>query len=128
MTNRFGKEFKLTGKKLLEEVYAEGQTLKEYPFVVKWKLIQNEKAAIQIALTVPKRNFKLAVTRNLLKRRIRESVRLNKHHLENKLKTEHKQLAIFVIYTGREVQKSAFIRKKISTILQKLESIPHENT
>lgn len=127
MTNRFGKEFKLTGKKLLEEVYTEGQTLKEYPFVVKWKLIQNEKAAIQLALTVPKRNFKLAVTRNLLKRRIREAVRLNKHLLENKLKTEHKQLAIFVIYTGRDVQKSAFIRKKISTILQKLESIPHEN-
>lgn len=128
MTNRFGKEFKLTGTKLLEEVYKEGETLKEYPFIVKWKLIQNDKAPIQLALTVPKRNFKLAVTRNLLKRRIRESVRLNKQTLESKLSAKHLQLAIFVIYTGREVQKSTFITKKISSILQKLESIPYENT
>lgn len=128
MTNRFGKEYKLTGKKLLEEVYKEGETLKEYPFIVKWRFIQNDKAAIQVALTVPKRNFKLAVTRNLLKRRIRESIRLNKQALESKLNSEHKQLAIFVIYTGKETQKSVFIAKKINSILQKLESRKYEIT
>ena len=48
-----------------------------------------------MAVSVPKRLFKRAVDRNLLKRRIREAYRLNKSDLYNLL--EHKELKIKLV-------------------------------
>ena len=60
-------------------------------------------AGFQIAFTVPKRQFKKAVTRNLLKRRMRESFRLKAPELRSLLNQQIKRLELMVIFTGKEI-------------------------
>ncbi len=118
MSNLFGKSYKLTGKKLIEDVYANGTTHKDYPFLIKILEINNSNSPLQFAIAVSKRNHKKAVSRNLVKRRIREAIRLNKQELEDRMISEHKQLAIFVIYTAKEIHESALIDRKFKRIFK----------
>lgn len=128
MSNTFGKEYKLVGKATLEAVYRNGKTIKEYPFVIKCLYITNSNQALQVAISVPKRNHKSAVSRNLIKRRIREALRLNKSLLINELNSHQKQLAIFVIYTTPEIQEFSFLERKIKKVYQKLQSTINDST
>ena len=68
----------------IQSLMKKGETFFHYPFKVVYQNIANEEGNEQpnsIMVSVPKRNFKRAVKRNLLKRRIRESYRLNKEIL-----------------------------------------------
>lgn len=64
---------------------------------LRYKYLANEGAEVsRILVSVPKRSFKRAVKRNLLKRRIRESYRLQKDLLPV-------PVDILFVYTPREV-------------------------
>jgi ribonuclease P protein component len=52
----------------------------------------------QIAISVPKKSFRLAVTRNLIKRRIREAYRKKKQILYNFLSEEKIQITFVLIW------------------------------
>ncbi len=57
-----------------------------------------ESTVNQVLFTVSKRNFKRAVDRNKIKRRMREAFRLNKSKL-----SDSKKLLIGYIYTPKEI-------------------------
>lgn len=57
---------------------SEGEHLFAYPFRVTYKKCSDSLSPTAVVISVPKRNFKRAVWRNLLKRRSREAYRLNK--------------------------------------------------
>ena len=67
-------------------------------------------APARILVSVPKRNFKRAVKRNLLKRRIRESYRLQKELLPA-------GIDIMFVYLPREVLPSADIFASMTEVL-----------
>ena len=69
----------------------------------------------RILVSVPKRAFKRAVRRNLLKRRIRESYRLQKEKLIH-------GAATILIYTAREVLTFAEIYEAVGAVLETLEA------
>lgn len=73
--------------------------------------MQNPDAAFpthQVLISVSKKNFKKAVDRNLLKRRIREGYRLNKNLLADRNK-----LLIAYIYSVKEILPSAQIHERL---------------
>ena len=78
--------------------------------------VNNEVGSVQplnrIMVSVPKRNFKRAVKRNLLKRRLREAYRLQKDMLEGTGRD------ILFFYSSNEIVDSAQIRAEVASILK----------
>lgn len=115
----FGKEEKLKSRKQIERLFLEGNTIKEFPFRIKYIAIENNDFPIKVAFSVPKRKFKLAVDRNRIKRLLRETYRLNKHILLNNLTTNY---VIMFVYIDQKEWKYKELEQKMISGLQKLKS------
>jgi ribonuclease P protein component len=66
------------------------------------------------------RHFKKAVDRNRIKRLSREAYRLQKNPLLQRLEEKRLSLAVFFIYTGKELPDYGTVSDKIGVALQKL--------
>lgn len=126
MLNRekFKKEERLCSHIVLEKLFEEGESFFSFPFRI--LMIKTEKLGeypVQVVFTVPKRNIKSAVKRNLIRRRMRESYRLNKHVLYEKLQNNDQQLALTFIFTGKEPADYKVIEKGIVKAIKKLCSV-----
>lgn len=100
----FKKEERLNSKKVIDKLFSEGDSFLSFPLkIVYCKTELPTKYPVQAAFSVGKRNFKLAVHRNLIKRKIRETYRIKKHELYTVL--ADKQLAVFFIFIGKEIPK-----------------------
>ena len=86
---------------------------------------------VKVLVSVPKRNHKRAVVRNLLKRRIREAYRLNKAPLLAALAGTEANgagggLHLGLIYTAKKVEDYAHIeaavRKAIAQVIEKMDA------
>ena len=119
----FSKSEKLKRKNLIDRLFAEGEMLKQYPFLMRFlKLPAAELDKVQIAISVPKRNIKKAVDRNRLRRQLKEIYRLNKSDLLSKFENKESGLALFLIYTGKGDESYPQLEKKLNLILKKLEA------
>ena len=67
-----------------------------------------------------KRNFKRAVDRNRIKRLSREGYRLQKEPLLRRLEEKGLSMAVFFIYTGRDLPDYPTVTEKIGVALHKL--------
>ena len=71
-----------------------------------------EEGTGRMAVAVPKKLFKRAVKRNLLKRRIREAYR--------HLKGENPSVDMLLIYTSNEIASYSVIFENVETLIQKI--------
>ena len=71
------------------------------------------KYPVKCGFSVSKRNFRRAVDRNLLKRRMREVWRLNKSSLLEKALENGTYLNVFVIYSAKEPEGYAVIERGV---------------
>jgi len=129
MDERFGKDYKLCSHSLIEEVFKQGKSVKSYP--IKLIYLKTDKLTdskhFQIAISVPKRNFKSAVDRNYIKRMLREVIRKNKLLIEPFLIQQEKKLALFLIFGDKEMPDLTFLDKRIKKAFNALiENLNHE--
>ena len=115
MKNTLGKQERLKSKKLIEKLYQEGSSVKAFP--LRMMFIQTTHTSdfpAQVGVSVPKRNFKLAVNRNRLKRLMRETYRLQKEIVYNNLEQPY----VFMIsYLGKEEWKYEDLYPKMEKLL-----------
>lgn len=102
----------------IQSLMKRGESFFHYPFKVVYQNISIEEEGTQapnaIMVSVPKRNFKRAVKRNLLKRRIRESYRLNKEILAA---PQGCRTNILFVYVSKDIKEFSYIEEKVKEIL-----------
>ena len=118
----FKKEERLCNKKLIDGLFHNGSSFLCYPFRVSWLLVDEAMPyPSQVMIVVPKKRYKRAVDRNLVKRRIREAFRINKQqHLYQQLDEAGKRIVFSINYVGKEILPSELIGKKMLKLLQQL--------
>ena len=115
----FQKAERLCSKKIIDKLFVQGKSV--FVFPVKIVYLETKLPSgylVQAAFTASKKNFKRAVQRNLIKRRMREAYRLNKSDFFDEI--GEKQVAVFFIYTGKAISEYSQIETAIKKGMRKL--------
>jgi ribonuclease P protein component len=125
----FDKSERLCSRKIIETLFEKGNVFYNSLFKVVWDIVPDTlPMPAQVAFSVSKRGFRLAVTRNLIKRRMREAYRKNKKILHEHLSLENNQIAFVVIVRGNKVPDYVSIEKSIKEVINKLIILVDEKT
>lgn len=117
----FPKEEKLKSSKKIAFLFKEGRNVFSYPLKFIYTFSEIPDAALpKMAVSVSGKIFKKATDRNLIKRRLRESYRLHKGELSEKLTASDMQLEGMFIFVGKEILSYEEISKGMRGILAKL--------
>lgn len=119
---RLTRNERLTGRKRIENLYANGKSFHIPSFRVMW-ILMNEveiSSVSQVMFSAPKKKFKKAVTRNRLKRLMREAFRKNKHELYDFLTEQNKNIHLSIVFTGKSDISYAETEGKIILTLHRL--------
>jgi ribonuclease P protein component len=117
----FAKSEHLCGEKRIAHLFTKGEAFMAYPLRVVFVLEEKKEAElVSVMVSVPKKRFKRAVKRNLLKRRMREAYRLNKPALLEKLEAKQLQLHVAFNYVSNDLLDFEKIDRKMKIALQKI--------
>ena len=149
--NTYPKAEKLKSRKQIQHLFTGGKSFFVHPFKVLWDFTSNtggktagqstieiitepgvlprqkQPVAVQAGVTVSKRNFKKAVTRNQVKRLVREVYRLNKQDLVTTTKGKQKSLSLFFVFIDKSVPTFELLEDKMKSCLKKLQKIVEES-
>ena len=111
----------MTSRKAIDHLFADGVFIRQKGLSAVWQpAVFADGVVIKAAFSVPKRKFKRAVDRNLLKRRMREAWRFHKADFLPFLEENDKKLAILVKYNSRKIHTFNEIEKDMIRVFKKL--------
>jgi ribonuclease P protein component len=117
----FQKSERLCSRKIITGLFDTGNTLYTSFFKVIWiQYPLKDRVASQVTFSVTKRSFPHAVSRNLLKRRMREAYRKNKQIFYDFLSSEKLQIAFIIIYRENKILDYSEIAGAMHEMLEKL--------
>lgn len=117
----FKKEERLCRQSIINQIFEAGNSYLHFPFRIAW--IETPLPAsfpAQTAITVSKKNFKHAVSRNRIRRQIREVYRKNKDLVYVPLIQKNKSIALVILYVAKEQLEFSEIKNGLIDALRKL--------
>ncbi|WP_411893998.1 ribonuclease P protein component [Winogradskyella sp. A2] len=117
MSFKYGNKDKLKSKKLIEKLFNEGQAVTVYPLrliYLKTEFLDN--STLKTGVSVSKKQHKAAVSRNRIKRLLREAYRLNKPNFFNNSSTSY---AFMILYLSKDGTTFASINETVKLLFQK---------
>lgn len=118
----FGKQERLKSSLAIQELLKEGQVISVYPFKIFWKNSGDPKqlSPVRTAVLVPKKKFRRAVDRNLMKRRIREVYRQNKTLIYEPLQNKKQGILLVILFLSDDFISFDRLNSGIRDVLGKL--------
>jgi ribonuclease P protein component len=121
MNFTYPKNEKLKSKITIDLLFSKGSSVSKYPLRLvyvesNYGIPEGSDQKIKMGVSVSKRNFKRAVDRNYFKRLLRETYRLNKHLLIDKL---DKPYAFMFFYQTKDRLSYAEINTKTIQLFEK---------
>lgn len=118
------KEERLSSKTAIERLFAGGnKSFPAFPLRVVYRQTERNSAdepAVSILVSVPKKRFKRAVKRNLIKRQVREAYRKNKHQLTEILNAKNQRLMVAFIWLDSTLHSSEEVEIKVKKLLMRI--------
>ncbi|MBC7830234.1 MAG: ribonuclease P protein component [Chitinophagaceae bacterium] len=121
-----GKNERLKHRKFIEQLFKEGRSFSVFPFRIFYLFTDELSAPLQAGFSASTRNFKKAVHRNRIKRITKEAYRIQKNELKSQLMSKNQKLAVFFIYTDKQLPRFKIVKERVQITLQKLITIIHE--
>ena len=116
------KKERLSKEKSIQELFTKGSSFYFHPFKVLYLTHPDPGSTVnEVLFSVPKRQFKRAVDRNKIKRRLREAYRLNKSGLP-----QARKFLIAYIYTAKTILPSETFQQKVLGTIHKISSLTNE--
>jgi ribonuclease P protein component len=117
MSFKYGKKDKLKSKKLIEQLFNEGNAVTVFPLrLVYLKTEFDDGSNLKTGVSVSKRLHKTAIKRNRIKRLLREVYRLNKPLYFNNSSTAY---AFMILYLSKDVTTFGKLNNSIKLLFQK---------
>lgn len=127
----FRKHERVKSRKLIEALFRNGKVLQAPPLRITW-LPLPQAGLLQAGVGVSARNFKKAVQRNRIKRLLRETYRLQKAPLQAVLQQQQQGVALFILFTGKQLPEYPYLYKKtgqaLDLLLQQLHAPAQNHT
>ena len=102
-------------------MFSNGKSFTTSALRLVWKVDNNQdEVAVKSIIVVPKKKIRLAVKRNIIRRRMKEAYRLHKIELENMLKNKELHLSIAIIYQKENILPYKTMEEEIKLILERL--------
>lgn len=120
MKEGFSKAYRLSSKKAIEHLFQSKEKQLVFPFLLRSSLALNSPPGFAVLISVPKKKIKKAVTRNHIKRMIREFLRRNKPLILAKATEKNGFFHLSITYLWEEVPTQTLLQEKLKAILQKL--------
>ena len=116
------KEERLSWKRHIDLLFAEGRSFISFPLRVVYLPVEEKELPSRVAnmASVPKKKFKRANKRNLIKRLIRESYRIHKYDLIDPLQEKGTSMLVAFLYVDKEIRSFAEIEKSMIKALKAL--------
>lgn len=130
MTITFNKKERLRSRKAFDELIKHGRSFNSHPFLIIWKKSDKEikeRCPVQISVSVPKKLFKHAVDRNIIKRRTHEAYRINKHKLIKHLEKKGYKFDIIFVYRKKDIADYKSIEEGITSAIKFLQKNYEKN-
>ncbi len=114
------KKERLNSLTLIEELFSGGsRSLPSFPLRIVYMPVEDEsRPTLSLLISVPKKRFKRAVKRNLVKRQIREAYRMNKNLLLRPLEEAGKKAVIAFIWLDNGLRTSVQVEDTVKKLLQ----------
>jgi len=120
-TFSYNKFEKLKSRKQIELLFAQGKSISSFPVKVFYLPVEHTpEHPVQVGVGVSARNFKKAVDRNTIKRRMREAYRLHKLPLHEHLIAKQKSVAVFILWIDKQLPTTAALQELMPAVIEKL--------
>jgi len=124
MTLQFAKEGRLKSKKSIVRLFKTGRSYSSPPIRFIYQVNKNlENQGIKVTFSVPKRTFRKAVDRNLLKRRMRESYRIYRNQLNDLAKERNVEIEGIFIYQASDILSFRKIKSSMAVMTNRISKV-----